>query len=153
MSRKRKFRKPVSMIKQKDGSIKQIHKFKRKKRFGRSLNNRAPAKFLSILEQKVILYNGKLEKIETKAFRASQYDHSTDTYTKCSLNEREKYIDGNYVQRDLYSAFLIKNTNNTLTKPDRDKCIYEFETFLKMQNELINWMKFNNISKKQCFGF
>lgn len=35
----------ASPVKQKDGTVRLIRKFKKKKRFGRSLNNRAPASF------------------------------------------------------------------------------------------------------------
>lgn len=127
-------------ITQKDGSIKQVHKFKRKKRFGKSLNNRAPAKFITILGRKAALYGGKVDKVKTKDFKASQYDHVKDTYTKMKLSERYKYIGGYKVQRDLYSAFLLKNSNADLSKPDRDKCIYGFEKFLELQNNLIDEM-------------
>ncbi len=140
-------------IKQKDGSVKQVCKYKRKKRFGRSLNNRAPASFIAILTRKAALYGGVVSKVKTKAFKASQYNHVEDTYIKTKLNDRYKYIGGYKVQRDLYSAFLLKNSNDELDKPDRDKCIYGFEKFIKLQNDLINNMIQNNISMKQCFGF
>ena len=143
----------ISDIKQKDGSIKQIRKFKRKKRFGRSLNNRAPAMFLTILKRKAILYGGQVYKINTQTFKASQYDHITDTYTKVPLSQRDKYVGNHKVQRDLYSAFLIRNTDNDLEHPDRDKCICGFDRFLELQSELINDMMTNSISMEQCFGF
>ena len=92
-------------------------------------------------------------KADTKKFKASQYDHLTDTYTKHSINDRERDIDGNTVQRDLYSAFLLKNTDGSLEHTDRDKCIYEFDRFLRRHDELITEMKQQNISMKQCFGF
>ena len=106
-----------------------------------------------MLAQKAALYGGCVVKVDTKQFRASQYDHAADTYVKHTLGEREKTIDGHYVQRDLYSAFLLHNTNKDLTAPDRDKCIYEFNHYLQMQNNLIAAMKAANISMKQCFGF
>ena len=140
-------------ILQKDGTTKKVYKYKRKKRFGRSLNNRAPASFVAMLAQKAALYGGCVVKVDTKQFRASQYDHAADTYVKHTLGEREKTVDGHYVQRDLYSAFLLHNTNNDLTAPDRDKCIYEFNHYLQMQNNLIAAMKAANISMTQCFGF
>ena len=143
----------VSDIKQKDGSIKEVRKYKRKKRFGRSMNNRAPASFITLLEQKAKLYGGGVFRVDTKAFRASQYDHAADTYTKVTLDDRSKTIDGHNVQRDLYSAFLLKNTNGNLTKPDRDKCIYGFGKFLELHDELISRMKHDNVTMKQCFGF
>ena len=143
----------TSDIRQKDGTTKQIHKYKRKKRFGKSLNNRAPAEFIEILTKKAELYGGAVYKVDTMKFKASQYDHVSDTYTKHSIHDRERNIDGNTVQRDLYSAFLLKNTDNDLEHTDRDKCIYGFDRFLKQHDELITEMKHQNISMKQCFGF
>ena len=143
----------ISDIASKDGTVKQVHKYKRKKRFGKSLNNRAPALFIRQLEQKASAYGGSVTKIMTKDFRASQYDHSTDTYVKVPLSQREKIVDSHTVQRDLYSAFLILNADDTLKHPDKDKCICTFESFAKRQDELISEMKDNNISMKQCFGF
>jgi len=143
----------LSDIRQKDGTIRQIYKYKRRKRFGRSLNNRAPAMFLTILERKSVFYGGQVFKINTQSFRASQYDHITDTYTKVPLSQRDKDIGGYKVQRDLYSAFLISCTDGKLKHPDRDKCIYGFEHFLKLHDELIDSMMQDNISMKQCFGF
>lgn len=143
----------TSDIRQKDGTTKQIYKYKRKKRFGKSLNNRAPAEFIEILTKKAELYGGAVYKVDTMKFKASQYDHVSDTYTKHSIHDRERNIDGNTVQRDLYSAFLLKNTDNNLEQTDRDKCIYEFDRFLKQHNELVTEMKHQNISMKQCFGF
>ena len=140
-------------IKQKDGSAKQVFKYKKKKRFGRSLNNRAPAMFLTILKRKCTECGGKYVEIDTKKFRASQYNHVTNEYSKIPLSQREKDVGGYSVQRDLYSAFLIRNSNNNLTAPDRDKCVYEFENFTRMQNELIEDMKKRNITMRQCFGF
>ncbi|MGN0240544.1 MAG: hypothetical protein ACI4CS_02560 [Candidatus Weimeria sp.] len=143
----------ASDVKTKDGTVKQVHKYKRKKRFGKSLNNRAPALFLKVLEQKALTYGGSITKVATKDFCASQYDHSSDSYMKVPLSQREKVIDGHTVQRDLYSAFLILNTDDTLKHPDRDKCISTFGGFVKRHDELISEMKKDNISMKQCFGF
>lgn len=143
----------ITDIIQKDGSVKHVHKFKRKKRFGRSLNDRAPASFVVILDRKATLYGGGVYKVKTKDFKASQYNHIEDDYKKAELKDRSKYIGEYKVQRDLYSAFLLKNSNTKLDKPDREKCIYGFENFLKLQNNMICEMKNNNITMKQCFGF
>lgn len=143
----------ASSIVQKDGSARQVYKYKRKKRFGRSLNNRAPARFIAILERKAALYGGCVYKVNTKEFRASQYDHVSDSYRKQCLGCRDKMVGGHRVQRDLYSAFLLRNSNAGLDKPDRDKCIYGFDIFLVLQDSLITGMMENNISMKQCFGF
>lgn len=142
-----------TLVTKPDGNAKGIHKYKRKKQFGRSLNNRAPAEFLMILERKCSLYGGRLLKADTREFRASQYDHVRDVYEKIPLSQRFKMIYGRKVQRDLYSAFLFRNADKTLKHPDRKKCIDGFANFLRMQDELISSMKQNNISMKQCFGF
>ena len=83
----------------------------------------------------------------------SQYNHVTDTYEKIPLSQREKEIGKRKVQRDLYSAFLIRNADLDFKHPDREKCEYEFEYFADMQDQLILKMKESGLSMRQCFGF
>ncbi|MEQ6390964.1 transposase, partial [Bacillaceae bacterium S4-13-58] len=52
-------------------------KFNRKKRFGKSIANRAPAMFLSILDRKLGYQGLFLKKIDTYAIKASQFNHLT----------------------------------------------------------------------------
>ena len=81
-------------------------KYKRKKRFGKSIGHRAPAMFLRILERKIIAHGGSFKKVNTFKFKASQYDHKSNEYKKKELKERwHRFDDGTKVQRDLYSAF------------------------------------------------
>lgn len=143
----------TSQVTGNDGTIKTVHKYKRKKRFGRSIGNRAPAQFLSILKQKAEFYGGAIVRVNTKTYKASQYDHTTDTYTKIPLSQRSKRIDGHRVQRDLYSAFLILNTNDSLDHPERNKCLCTFDSFLRHQATCIHDMINSNTSMPQCFGF
>ena len=140
-------------VKQKDGTIRAVKKYKKKKRYGKSLNNRSPSLFLSILKRKCGLYGGQVQTVKTKTFKASQYDHVKDEYIKVPLSQREKVIGGYTVQRDLYSAFLIKNADCTLEHADRDKCIHEFEHFVMIHDQLINCLKASNTTMKQYFGF
>ena len=140
-------------VKQKDGTVKVIQKYKRKKRFGRSINRRAPARFLLELERKVEAVGGVYAEVDTKEFKASQYNHVTDTYEKIPLTQREKEIGNRKVQRDLYSAFLIRNADLDFKHPDREKCEYEFEYFANLQDQLILKMKESGLSMRQCFGF
>ena len=140
-------------VKQKDGTVKVIQKYKRKKRFGRSINRRAPARFLLELERKLEAVGGVYAEVDTKEFKASQYNHVTDTYEKIPLSQREKEIGNRKVQRDLYSAFLIRNADLDFKHPDREKCEYEFEYFADMQDQLILKMKESGLSMRQCFGF
>ena len=140
-------------VKQKDGTVKVIQKYKRKKRFGRSINRRAPARFLLELKRKAEAVGGVYAEVDTKEFKASQYNHVTDTYEKIPLSQREKEIGNRKVQRDLYSAFLIRNADLDFKHPDREKCEYEFEYFANLQDQLILKMKESGLSMRQCFGF
>lgn len=118
-------------------------KFKKKKRFGKTLSNRAPAMLLRCLERK-LKYNGlKLNKVNTVKVKASQYNHFDDTYTKKPLNKRWNDFNGIRVQRDLYSSFLLMNMvhDKDLDKIDRDLCFKTFDLFLKLHDELISKLK------------
>ena len=61
-----------------------------------------------------------------------------------------KLIGTDMVQRDLYSAFLIKNTNNDII--DKDKCNDEYKQFLDNQEKEITRIKNAGIRNKN-FGF
>ena len=102
-----------------DGTTQTVDKISRKKRFGKSLKNHAPAALITKLERKVKAAGGSLRKVQTAKFKASQYDHVTNTYEKHELGQRSKKVGGKKVQRDLYSAFLLKNSNKNGTKPKR----------------------------------
>lgn len=152
-SKKTERKSDITEIQCKDGSKKSIHKYKRKKRFGKSIGSRSPSLFMHRLEVKAIRYGGIVKYVDTMTMKASQYHHDTDEYVKTSLKERYKVINNNEVQRDLYSAFLIKNADMNLQYVDRSKCIYGFDNFVRMHNELIARMKQQGITMKQCFGF
>lgn len=132
---------------------KTVFKYKKKRRFGTSINNKAPSLFLLLLQQKCNQYNLSYCEVDTMKFKASQYSHLSDDYTKVPLKQRSKLIGIYTVQRDLYSAFLLKNADLITMKPDRNLCLNDFAMFVKLQNELIETMKSNNVSMKQCFGF
>lgn len=101
-----------------------------KKRFGKSIANNAPAMLLVIIDRKLSYKGHSLKKIDTKACKASQYNHIDDTYVKKPLSQRTANVGGYIIQRDIYSAFLIKNTNNTLDKISRSKCNKDWNDFL-----------------------
>ena len=140
-------------VTKKDGTKKTYKKNKKKKRFGHSVGMHSPGLCATLIEQKCEKYDRKFEKIHTETFRASQLHHDTGEYIKPKLNERFKTIDGKIVQRDLYAAFLMSNSDETLDKPDFNKCSSNFDNFVKMENKLIERMKKEGISYKQCFGF
>ena len=144
-------------VKNKKGSnkpvYKEIRKYKRKKRFGKSLNDRAPGMFLELLERRSEIYGGQVHYVDTWKYKASQYDHVKDMYIKAPLNQREKEVGGRKVQRDLYSAYLLKNADEEYKQPDRKKCVESYKRFLKLQDQEIERMKEQGISKKYCYGF
>lgn len=150
-----------SEVKKKDGTTKVVCKYKRKKRFGRSLNNRAPAQFVTMLKRKAQLYGGWVREVNTTKYKASQYDHIQDICVKVTLSQRTKLIGGYEVQRDLYSAFLIANPMIELNEEheqvyervNRKTCSKRFSKFVEVQTKLISAMKAEGISKRGCFGF
>ncbi len=141
----------LSKVKRNDGSVILVHKFKKKRRFGKSLNDRAPSQFLNILETKCLLYGGEVQYIDTKAFRASQYHHDTDTYIKADLSDRWKQISEHKVQRDLYSAFLILHSNKKGTAPKRKQCLADFADFVKLHDAYI--LAHTGETHPSSFGF
>lgn len=110
-----------------------------KKRFGKSIANKAPALFVTVLEKALQKHGGALIHINTWKAKASQYDHMTGRYTKKKLSQRWHYLpNGIKIQRDLYSAFLIRHTNDDLKSFDQKQCKADFETFLKLHDKEIH---------------
>lgn len=114
-------------------------KFRKKKRFGKSLANKAPSMFLTMLNNK-LKYSGEiLYKINTYKIKASQYNHFTDEYNKKELKDRwNKDIN---IQRDMYSAFLIMNVNDDLESINRDLCIEKWDNFKILHDKEIERLK------------
>ena len=125
------------MKRAKETTVKPNGRFNRKGRFGKSIGYHAPAMLVSILKQKLAQESGDLHKVDTRTFRASQYNHVTDTYIKKTLDERITFIDGTIIQRDLYSAFLLKNSLPSLKETDTAKCTATFATFLTHHDHCI----------------
>lgn len=142
----------ATIIKKADGTEQAVYKYKRKKRFGKSVTDRSPAELMIILQRKCNQYELFYYEVDKWEYRASQYDHTTNTYIKTQLSQRFKTVGGNNVQRDLYSAFLLACRWHS-KKPSRKKCRELFPHFVKMQNLLIKQMKENGISRPACFGF
>lgn len=116
-------------------------RFKRKKRFGKSLANKAPSMLLTIIDRKLRYYGEKLIEINTSEARASQFNHFDGTYKKKSLSQRWNDFDGLKIQRDMYSAFLIMNINDNLKSFNIDKCNERFENFYRLHNLEVERLK------------
>lgn len=104
-------------------------KYNKKKRFGKSLANKAPSMFLTILDNKLKWHGRELLRINTSKVKASQYNHFEDKYIKKELSERWNDFGKFKVQRDLYSSFLIMNVKDDLENIDRELCFKEFDKF------------------------
>jgi len=126
-------------------------KFNKKKRFGKSLANKAPAMLIEIINRKLKYFNIEIKKINTYTVKASQYNHVEDTYVKKDLGERWNVfnIDGENVdiQRDLYSSFLIMNVNNLADKVDRNKCTKTFQKFKTLHDIEIQKLRNSELSQ------
>lgn len=109
-------------------------RFNRKKRFGKSIGNRAPSMLLEIIDRKLSYYGKNLTKIDTWNAKASQFNHFNSTYNKKKLSQRWNDFNGIMVQRDLYSAFLIMNVAEDLKSFDINKCNGRFENFYQLHN-------------------
>lgn len=109
-------------------------RFNKKKRFGKSLANKAPAKLIEILTRKLKYFGEELKEVKTQKVKASQYNHTTGKYKNKNLNERWNDFGEYKIQRDLYSAFIISNVNDDLESIDRERCIVTFERFKNLHD-------------------
>ena len=109
---------------------------------------------ISIIDRKLKYNNNEIHKVDTKTFKASQYNHITNEYNKKGLSQRGQEILPNvWIQRDLYSAFLLMNSNDDLLSTNRDKCIKTFDNFLILHNICIESIKQNITKRPESFGF
>lgn len=116
-------------------------RYNSRKRFGKSIGNKAPAMFISIIDRKLNYESEGVKKVNTYTVKASQYNHIEDTYVKKNLSQRWNILENDNIQRDLYSAFLIMNTTDDLESVDREKCVYTFDNFKKLHEKEIKRLK------------
>lgn len=114
-------------------------RYKKKKRFGKSLAQKAPSMFLTILKNKLAsVPDGQYQEVFTASFKASQYDHTDGSYKKKLLRERwARLANGDQIQRDLYSAFLLMNSQPDLYSTDPDLCEKTYAQFKAMHDREI----------------
>lgn len=102
-------------------------RYKRKKRFGKSIANKAPAMLITMLKQKCQSRGLEGVKEVDRHVRASQYNHQTDTCIEKALENRWNVMpDGERIQRDLYSAFLLQHYRRDLPEYNREELQKEF---------------------------
>jgi hypothetical protein len=116
-------------------------RFKPKKRFGKSLANKAPAMLLEIINRKLAYHDKELIKINTWKVKASQYNHFDEECQKKKLGKRWNYHEGLKIQRDLYSAFIIMNVEDDLESINNDNCKLRFNQFMHWHDIEINRLR------------
>lgn len=128
-------------------------RYKRKKRFGRSVGNRAPAALIVLLETKLRSRGiGGLVRVSTKV-RASQYNHISDDYQKKELSERWNVMpDGRRIQRDVYSAFLLQHMNEDSSGFDRAALQKDYEHFTLLHDQCIEELRKNGKKTPASMG-
>jgi len=131
-------------------------KYNTKKRFGKSLANKAPSMFLTILDNKLKWNNTELYKVNTYKIKASQYNHFDEKYNKKKLRERWNIFNVDnkeiQIQRDLYSSFLIMNVKENLEEIDRDLCFKTYDDFKNLHDKEINRLLSSNNKKISSMG-
>lgn len=114
-------------------------KQKSRKRFGYSILHRCPGHLYAQLHSK---FGDSHFHVGDNMYRASQYDHKSNTYNKKKLSQRwHKFEDGTKVQRDIYSAFLLLCHNDDFKTINQDICVSKYETFKKAHDKCISDIK------------
>jgi hypothetical protein len=99
-----------------------------RKRMGRSVQNRCPGLFRELLRQRFSSYREV-----HRMFRASQYDHMSDSYVKKPLGQRTHWFpDGRGSPRDGYSSFLLWCSDDGYQQADRGLCLELFDDWFVM---------------------
>ena len=117
----------ASVIKMEDLSVKGLQRRSRevrinpktnrpfsKKRFGKSVFRAAPSAFRQALLTKASQLGVEIQVISPQNLKPSQYNHLTGTFEKKPLSTRLFDLSPEWtgVQRDLYSAFLIRHVEH-----------------------------------------
>lgn len=133
-------------------------KFKRKKRFGKSIGLHAPSQLTTIMSRKLSYDSLEITKINTRAIKASRVNHITKEYCAKTLGERWAYLDDAEtikVQRDMYSAFILMNSMST-EATDFERCNRTFNQFKIAHDLKINHLRDLQLSEKKrypvCMG-
>lgn len=122
-------------------------KINAKKRYGKSIANRAPAMLIAIIDNKLKNQGLRIKKMDTAKVKASQFDHFTQNYVKKPLSKRWNHFEQGDVQRDLYSAFLIMNTKDNLSEIDVERTKETWQRFCQLHEQVMERMK--HLNKKQ----
>ena len=126
-------------------------KYKKKKRFGKSISNHAPSMLVKTLERKLSYVSKPLMVVDNKSIKASQFNHITGEYMSSDINLRWKRLDDTtLVQRDLYSAFLLMNCTDTETI-SMEQCFDAFDDFKKKHDDCMTHLEMQKVMQNKKF--
>ena len=115
-------------------------KLSRTKPNGVYMAGTAPGEFLRILEYKLSQQEKQLHRILPFLIKASGFNHHTGTYQKMPLKKSWRIVDGQKVEKNLYSAFLLSNLAEDMQSFDLERCAERFPGFLEAQGEHLKAM-------------
>ena len=117
-------------------------RFNSKKRYGKTLSNRAPAMMLTIINRKLSYKNMQLKEVDTFSVKASQYNPLDETYRRKTLKERlDKLAEGIIVQGDMLSAFVLEHVEQDLRTINKQQCKQDFNRFKCLQDIEVTQLK------------
>ena len=124
-------------------------RIQKKKRFGKSVANHAPAMFVTILENKVKSLGGEVVKVDTQN-AASQYDFTNNSFEKHELKERNVTLsNGDTHQRDMLAAFNLQHLKYDVPQKkqyDTEAMAQHYARFRELEQEEIQ--RYKNKEKK-----
>ena len=124
-------------------------RIQKKKRFGKSVANHAPAMFVTILENKVKSLGGEVVKVDTQN-AASQYDFTNNSFEKHELKERSVTLsNGDTHQRDMLAAFNLQHLKYDAPEKkqyDTEAMAQHYNRFCELEQEEIQ--RYKNKEKK-----
>ena len=124
-------------------------KIQKKKRFGKSIANHAPAMFVTILENKVKSLGGEVVKVDTQN-AASQYDFTNNSFEKHELKERSVILsNGDTHQRDMLAAFNLQHLKYDAPEKkqyDTEAMTQHYDRFCELEQAEIQ--RYKNKEKK-----
>lgn len=97
------------------------------------MSGTAPGEFLRILEYKLSQQEKQLYRILPFLVKASGFNHHTGTYQKMPLKKSWRIVDGQKVEKNLYSAFLLSNLAEDMQSFDLERCAERFPKFVEAQ--------------------
>ena len=106
------------------------------------------------VKNKAVRNGGNVIKVDTFETKASQFDHTDESYTKKKLSERMAHLSsGEVVQRDLYSAFLLEHIDIESLQYNMETLNSAFPAFLEMHENTKHRLQAVGSSLPASIGF